>query len=60
MKYRHARLRIFSPSPLPLSEFLPNADGLVAPGMQCTYTVTFTPDSLANYVEELRVSGVIH
>ena len=33
----------------------PNVDGLVAPGMQCTFVVTFTPDSLANYQEEMRV-----
>jgi len=33
----------------------PSADGLIAPGMHCTYTVTFSPDSLANYQDELRV-----
>jgi hypothetical protein len=26
-----------------------NANGLVAPGMSCTYNVTFIPDSLANF-----------
>jgi len=33
----------------------PSADCLIAPGMRCTYTVTFSPDSLANYQDELRV-----
>lgn len=33
----------------------PTEDGLIAPGMQCSFTITFTPDSLANYSEEMQV-----
>ena len=33
----------------------PNVEGLIAPGMHCTYTVQFSPDSLANYQDELKV-----
>ena len=40
---------------LPYAGQFPSADGLIAPGMHCTYTVTFSPDSLANYQDELRV-----
>ncbi|KAJ3052485.1 Deleted in lung and esophageal cancer protein 1, partial [Rhizophlyctis rosea] len=34
---------------------LPN-DGLVAPGMSCTYQITFLPDSLADYEQTFVVS----
>lgn len=33
----------------------PTDDGLVAPGMSCSYTVRFTPDSLADFQDELTV-----
>ena len=33
----------------------PTDDGLVAPGMSCSYTVRFTPDSLADFQDELKV-----
>lgn len=38
----------------------PTEDGLIAPGMQCSFVVTFTPDSLANYKEQMRVRAIRH
>ncbi len=34
----------------------PNAEGVVAPGMTCTYSVKFFPDSLADFEDEIKVS----
>jgi hypothetical protein len=38
-----------------LSGQFPNEEGLIAPGMQGSFDVVFTPDSLANYREKMRV-----
>ena len=35
--------------------YFPGSEGLIAPGMYCSYVVRFTPDSLANYEEQLMV-----
>jgi len=43
-----------SPPPYLVGRF-PTEDGLVAPGMSCSYTVRFTPDSLADFQDELKV-----
>ena len=44
---------------LSLLPFVPgqtlNPEGLIAPGMHVSYAVTFTPDSLGNYHEEMKV-----
>lgn len=42
------------PTPYLVGRF-PTEDGLVAPGMSCSYTVKFTPDSLADFQDELKV-----
>ena len=34
----------------------PAEDGIIAPGMSCRYPIRFTPDSLANFHDELTVS----
>ena len=34
----------------------PNAEGVIAPGMTCTYSVKFFPDSLADFEDEIKVS----
>ena len=34
----------------------PTSDGLLAPGMSCHYSIQFTPDSLADYDDVLKVS----
>ncbi len=44
------------PSLLFLAAYFPTPDGQIAPGMHCAYTVQFTPDSLADYKEDLTVS----
>ncbi|XP_065053136.1 deleted in lung and esophageal cancer protein 1-like isoform X2 [Rhopilema esculentum] len=33
----------------------PTSDGLVAPGMSCQYVIKFSPDSLADYDDSLKV-----
>lgn len=33
----------------------PTADGVIAPGLCASYTVSFTPDSLSDYHAELKV-----
>ena len=35
--------------------YFPGSEGLIAPGMHCSYVVKFTPDSLANYEDQLMV-----
>ena len=35
--------------------YFPSREGLIAPGMHCSYVVKFTPDSLANYEEQFMV-----
>lgn len=40
-----------------ITGYFPGSEGLIAPGMYCSYVVTFTPDSLANYQEKLMVGG---
>ena len=39
------------------TDYHPSPDGIIAPGMHCSYTVAFTPDSLANYETELKVTA---
>lgn len=39
----------------PLSGQFPGDQGLVAPGMSCHYTIRFSPDSLADYDDEIIV-----
>ncbi len=38
----------------------PTADGVVAPGLHASYTISFTPDSLANYQTDLKVNHNTH
>ena len=40
--------------------YFPGSEGLVAPGMHCSYVVKFTPDSLANYEDQLMVRTYAH
>lgn len=36
-------------------DHFPNPEGLIAPGMHCSYIVKFTPDSLADYTDHIEV-----
>ena len=38
-----------------LAGYFPGSEGLIAPGMHCSYVVKFTPDSLVNYEDQLMV-----
>ncbi len=40
----------------PHAGYFPTEDGMIAPGMKCSFIVTFTPDSLASYRETMKVS----
>ncbi|XP_019855733.1 PREDICTED: deleted in lung and esophageal cancer protein 1-like [Amphimedon queenslandica] len=33
----------------------PNAEGIIAPGMSCSYSISFTPDSLADFSDKIKV-----
>ena len=41
---------------LQLVGHFPTEDGLIAPGIRCSFIITFTPDSLANYRESMKVN----
>ncbi|KAL5499826.1 hypothetical protein EMCRGX_G011289 [Ephydatia muelleri] len=36
-------------------DHFPNAEGFIAPGMHCSYKVRFTPESLADYDDHIKV-----
>ena len=38
----------------------PNADGIIAPGMSCSYSISFTPDSLADFSDKIKVSIITY
>lgn len=44
---------------LHIAGYFPSSEGLIAPGMYCSYVVKFTPDSLTDYEEQLSVSDSI-
>ena len=37
------------------SAHFPNPEGVIAPGMTCSYSVQFLPDSLADFDDQLKV-----
>ncbi len=39
-----------------ITAHFPNAEGIIAPGMSCCYSVQFIPDTLADYDDIIKVN----
>ena len=41
-----------------ITAHFPNAEGIIAPGMSCCYSVQFIPDTLADYDDIIKVNQI--